>query len=143
MQDAKKISLEALAMKNVIDRLSQYFVFIFSAMFALYPFLIAAGLPAISELALSDDLKFPKYGKRILLAMVFLLANQISGRPNTERITVILLLRCFLVLPACGNRIARKIFNDRNNPVPWFLKPLELAHRLPQLPHLARIHNLG
>ena len=83
MQDAKKISIEAMATKNVVDRFSQYFVYISSAVYALYPFLIGAGLPKISELALANDLKFPKNGLLILLASFFLLALHISGRSNS------------------------------------------------------------
>ena len=80
MKDAKKISLEVLATRNLIDRLSQYTIYSFGALFTLYPFLIASGLPKISELALATDLKFPKYGKRILLSMMLHLATQIFGR---------------------------------------------------------------
>ena len=80
MKDAKKISLEVLAARNLIDRISQYTVYVFGALFALYPFLIASGLPNISELALATDLKFPKYGKCILLSMMMHLATQMFGR---------------------------------------------------------------
>ena len=83
MQDAKKISIEAMATKNVVDRFSQYFVYISSAVHALHPFLIGAGLPKISELALANDLKFPKNGFLILLASFFLLALHASGRSNS------------------------------------------------------------
>ena len=83
MQDAKKISIEAMATKNVVDRFSQYFVYISSAVYALHPFLIGAGLPKISELALANDLKFPKNGFLILLATFFLLALHVSGRSNS------------------------------------------------------------
>ena len=77
MQDARKISQEVLAAKNLVDRLSQFTIFVFGALFTLYPFLIASGLPKISELALANDLKFPKFGKRILLSMLLHLATQI------------------------------------------------------------------
>ena len=79
MQDTQKISQEVLAAKNLIDRLSQYTIFVFGALFTLYPFLIASGLPKISELALASDLKFPKYGKRILLSMLLHVVTQIIG----------------------------------------------------------------
>ena len=80
MQDAKKLSQEALAEKNLIDQLSQHTMFSFGGLFVLHPFLIASGLPNISELALATDLRFPKYGKRILLCSVFQLAAQALGR---------------------------------------------------------------
>ena len=79
MQDAQNISQEIFAAKNLIDRLSQFTIYVFGALFALYPFLIASGLPKISELALATDLKFPKYGKRILLSMMLHVATQIIG----------------------------------------------------------------
>ena len=79
MQDAQEISLEIVAAKNLIDRLSQYTIYVFGPLFTLYPFLMASGLPKISELALATDLKFPKYGKRILLSMMLHLVSQIIG----------------------------------------------------------------
>ena len=60
MQDAQKILQEVFAAKNLIDRLSQFTIYVFAVLFALYPFLIAFGLPKISELALATDLRFPK-----------------------------------------------------------------------------------
>ena len=82
MQDAKKLSQEALAEKNLIDQLSQHTMFSFGGLFVLHPFLIASGLPNISELALATDLRFPKYGKRILLCSVFHLATHALCRSN-------------------------------------------------------------
>ena len=82
MQDAKRLSKEALAEKNLIDQLSQYTMFSFGSLFVFYPFLIASGLPNISELALATDLRFPKYGKRILLCSVFHLATHALCRSN-------------------------------------------------------------
>ena len=79
MRDAQEISLEVFAGKNVVDQLSQYVVIFFGSLSSLHPFLIAYGLPGISELALAADLKFPKHGKQLLLAMAFLLASQIIG----------------------------------------------------------------
>ena len=80
MQDAQKINLEVWAARNLIDRLSQFATFAFSALFTLFPFLIASGLPKISELALASDLRFPKYGKRTLLAILCHLGTQICGK---------------------------------------------------------------
>ena len=84
MQDTQKISKEVLAAKNLVDRLSHYSIFVFGALFTLYPFLIASGLPKISELALASDLKFPKYGKRIILSLLVHLVSQIIGGSNNE-----------------------------------------------------------
>ena len=84
MQDTQKISEEHLAAKNLVDRLSHYSIFVFGALFTLYPFLIASGLPKISELALASDLKFPKYGKRIILSLLVHLVSQIIGGSNNE-----------------------------------------------------------
>ena len=82
MQDAQEISLEIVAAKNLIDRLSQYTIYVFGPLFTLYPFLMASGLPKISELALATDLKFPMYGKRILLSMMLHLVTQIIGESS-------------------------------------------------------------
>ena len=84
MKDTQKISKEVLAAKNMVDRLSHYSIFVFGALFTLYPFLIASGLPKISDLALASDLKFPKYGKRILLSLLVHLVSQIIGGSNNE-----------------------------------------------------------
>ena len=84
LQDTQKISKEVLAAKNLVDRLSHYSIFVFGALFTLYPFLIASGLPKISELALASDLKFPKYGKRIILSLLVHLVSQIIGGSNNE-----------------------------------------------------------
>ena len=84
MQDTQNIAQELLAAKNLIDRLSHYSIYVFGALFTLYPFLIASGLPKISELALANDLKFPKFGKRILLSLLVHLVSQIIGGSNNE-----------------------------------------------------------
>ena len=92
MQDAQKINLEVWAARNLIDRLSQFATFAFSSLFTLYPFLIASGLPKISELALASDLKFPKYGKRIQLSLLLHLVSQIIGGSNNEEEKILFFL---------------------------------------------------
>ena len=79
MQDQQKIYMEIVSKENVIDQMSQYIVIMFSALWSFFPFLIASGLPIISELAFASDLKFPKNGGSILLAMAFIVAFQVLG----------------------------------------------------------------
>ena len=78
-QDQQDIAIEVMAGENVIDQMSQYIVIMFSALWSFFPFLIASGLPIISELAFASDLKFPKNGGSILLSMAFIVALQVLG----------------------------------------------------------------
>ena len=78
-QDQQEIAVEVMAGENVIDQMAQYIVIAFGVLWSLFPFLIASGLPIISELALASDLKFPKNGGTILLAMAFIVASQVLG----------------------------------------------------------------
>ena len=80
IQDQQKIALEVVSGKNVIDQMSQYIAITFGVLWSFFPFLIASGLPMISELALANDLKFPKNGWSILLAMAFIVVSTLFGR---------------------------------------------------------------
>ena len=79
IQDQQKIALEVVSGKNVIDQMSQYIAIAFSVFWSFFPFLIASGSPMISELALANDLKFPKNGWSILLAMAFIVVSNLFG----------------------------------------------------------------
>ena len=79
IQDQQKIALEVFSGKNVIDQMSQYIAIAFGVCWSFFPFLIASGLPMISELALANDLKFPKNGWSILLAMAFIVVSNLFG----------------------------------------------------------------
>ena len=78
-QDQQEIAVEVMAGENVIDQMAQYIVIMFSALWSFFPFLIASGLPIISELAFASDFKFPKNGGTILLSMVFIVAFAVLG----------------------------------------------------------------
>ena len=91
MQDQQKIYMEIVSKENVIDQMSQYIIIIFSVRWSFFPFLMASGLPLISELALATDLKFPKNGGSILLALALLLAAQLLGESIVIQCVSILL----------------------------------------------------
>ena len=64
---------------NVIDLLSQISSMIILSAFNSVPYLVASGLPKISELALDKDLRFPKYGLLFMAGCLLGLASLLMG----------------------------------------------------------------
>ena len=65
--------------KNIVDTGSQ--IASFSVLLAsnTVPFLLATGIPCVSELALAKDLSFPKYGLVLILGSLLYTVSLILG----------------------------------------------------------------